>query len=55
MAETTDPFLMQRQDFFGHDAFRPEQEKVLRSALNRQETLRTAYNIKAVCPPNPHG
>ncbi|CAL1140496.1 unnamed protein product [Cladocopium goreaui] len=28
---------MQRQDFFDHDAFRPEQEKVLRSALNRQE------------------
>lgn len=26
------------KDFFGHDAFRPEQEKVLRSALNRQDS-----------------
>ena len=51
MAETSDPFLMQRQDFFSHDAFRPEQEKVLRSALNRQDALRTAYDIKAVYPP----
>ena len=27
------------EDFFGHDSFRPGQEAVLRSALNRQERL----------------
>ena len=30
---------MSGEDFFGHDSFRPEQETVLRSALNRQERL----------------